>query len=1205
MTARRGGTDPLSMPLSGLRLVEASAGTGKTFSLAGLYLRLLLEKRLDVRDILVMTFTRAATQELRARIRDRLAAAARIAADPDSASASAEDRLARDLIRTAADSREKLARQLRDAAARMDEATITTIHGFSQQAVAEHAFDSAVAFDRGEQAEDAELRVEVVADYWRGMVIGRADADSDGFLDFWPTPDRLHVDLRPLLDHPHLNLYGPDAATVSARVGQALADWRRGLPELRATLEALDPEVDLGANSRLRTALQRTGGMGALLDELDAAVSVGRIAPVRDQLELLSSATLPSQLKGKARKQGVAGPLTAPVDCLLSLPRLQRLAGLRAAHDGVDSMLRERKHQRRRYSFNDMIEALHAAVTDARGGPALVEALRRRWPWALVDEFQDTDSLQYAILRAVYRDFPGGGMVMIGDPKQAIYGFRGGDVFAYLQAARDADDRYSLAKNFRSTAEVLRAVETLFTTPPSRPFVIEDIRFQAVEPGRRPQDRVILQSGQPLPALTVWHLPWDGGKPQPKGDAKALLARTTATEIQRLLDRESGGVVRRDGVEERLSAGEICVLVNSNREAAEFQTLLARQGIAAACLHQSSVFASGQAGDMLRVLQAVAAPADPRLVRAALVTDLFGLRLGDLVALAADDAAWQSWLERFQEAHQRWEDDGVLAMLEPLVQQAGPRILGYEDGERRMTNWLHLAERLQAAERECFGIAGLVRWLAEHMDDDTEGTAADEAQLRLESDESLVRIATIHKVKGLQFPVVMLPYAPMMGKGPDNPKKPPYRFHDSAGAAWLDVGCDQDAANAPQAIREHRAEALRVLYVAVTRAEQALYLPWGYVNDAQYSPLAWLLHQADGASDADWPSPKEAAWFSPQTVARRLQDLEARGGDAIRLTRITMDAPAPARLSPPAPPAGAARSDFPAPRPPWQMLSFSALVRGERPAPASDSGIDDETRLQANAPSADPELAGLGGTGFGSAVHDILEAADFSAWPAPDTAPGEQEVGLVRRSLERRGISPPPGRAGDRQLAAVAALVSRCLHTPLPEIGPLAAVPRERRLAEMGFAMRLGGESAGRLIRLLRAHGYEAALPEEHRGRVLRGLMQGFVDLLVEQGGRFWVLDYKTNRLDGERDAYRGTALENAVRRGHYDLQYLIYLVALHRHLRQRLTGYAPERNLGGVQYLFVRGMNGMDDGAGVYMDRPSPELIGRLDALLDGGGPA
>jgi exodeoxyribonuclease V beta subunit len=390
--------------------------------------------------------------------------------------------------------------------------------------------------------------------------------------------------------------------------------------------------------------------------------------------------------------------------------------------------------------------------------------------------------------------------------------------------------------------------------------------------------------------------------------------------------------------------------------------------------------------------------------------------------------------------------------------------------------------------------------------------------------------------------------------------------------------------------------------VALTRAEQAIYMSWGWIQDAQNGAMAWLFHQQDGAPDADWQTRKEdwGGWFTEENVQHRIQAFCASMGAVMRC--VSVEEAAALRPYEPGPPVplGAARENLPLPRDAWQMFSYSSLVRGEGTGLAAAAGADDESTDPRDSTPIDLNLGGLSGTGFGSAVHDILEVADFAGWPAAGEPPGDSESALVMDTLLRRGIALPEGEQGRKTVLAVTGLVARCLQTPLPEIGCLARIPPSCRLAEMGFALRLGGESTRSLSDLLHAHGYAGLLANESRDRQLLGLMQGFIDLVVEQNGRYWVLDYKTNHLGPMHEDYAPARLAEAVRHGHYDLQYLIYLTALHRHLALRLPGYDPDRHLGGVQYLFLRGMNGRDATTGVFVDRPSGALIGALDRLLD-----
>ena len=1188
--------DARTMPLSGIRLIEASAGTGKTFSLAGLYLRLLVEHRASVREILVITFTRAATKELRERIRQRLADAARIARHPETADPGrAEDSFAEALIAASGEDRGAVARRLAEAAHRMDEAAITTIHGFSQRAAQENAFDSALPFDRGEQVSDGAVHQEVTEDYWRAQALGAQP--TPGFVEWWPAPQALHQALGPLHSRPHARLAGPDDAEIAGFGAAVRRLWAEQGDRFVDALRGCWADGALKAES-LKKAIEATGGIDealALLAERlqdDAAIP----APPAWVTHL--------QDAGRQFKKAQLGRGEALFESKLArdLRRLQglaRLAALRAAWARIGRMAAERKLERRQFSFDDMIQALHAAVTRAGTGPRLADALFETWPWALVDEFQDTDPLQYEVLRRVYAGRARGALILIGDPKQAIYGFRGGDVFAYLEAARDAGDRtYSLGTNFRSTQSLLDAVEALFRAPGDDGFLVEGIEFQTVRAGK-PGERVLALDGRPQAPLTLWHLALDTPR---KGDAQVACRVACVDRIRRLLDPRGGGTIRviRNGEtqERAVQPRDIAVLVNKNAEAAEMQHALSRVGVAAVCLHQQSVFESAEATDLLHLLKAAASPVDEGAIRGALAGDLLGHRLGDFVAMAGDIHRWQEAVDRFQTAHERWRDDGVLAMLQPFLQRGAERLLSYEDGERRMSNYLQLAELLAEAEAQSFGMAGLLRWLRQAMGEAADQETADAEQLRLESDEALVRIATVHKAKGLEYPLVYLPYAPWMGTA-GSPADPPYLFHDDDNRALVDILGEE--AHQGRSVREQRAEALRLLYVAITRAEIACVLPWGAANGTPNSPLASLLHRQDGIAADFWTGSAKSEPLTAELTGEALRRLAEGAPRAITVETLDAGGGFFGRIPASRPPPGGARSDLPVPRTPWSVFSFTGLVRNAGPGPAQSRAADEA------APDVAPDDEGRqtlpelpGGTDFGTAVHALLETVDHADWPAPGEPLPEARRQQVGAMLRRFGIAVPEGTPGDTLVTRTAELACNAVHTPIAGLGSLSAVPPSRRLPEMEFMLRLGGRRLGDMTGLLGEAGYAVQVPRERRGQLLHGLMHGFIDLTVESDGRFHVIDYKTNWLGQDPARYAPHALAEAVRQHHYDLQYLIYLTALHRYLRRRLPGYEPQRHLGGAYYLFLRGMAPNAGQRGVYHDRPPAELILRLDALLD-----
>ncbi|ROO25973.1 exodeoxyribonuclease V subunit beta [Salinisphaera orenii] len=1200
--------DTATLPLHGLRLIEASAGTGKTFSLAGLYLRLIVEQGASVRDILVMTFTRAATQELRERIRARLADAARIAHAPEHARpGNAEHAFTLRILEHSDEARGALARRLADAAARVDEATIVTIHGFAQRAATENAFESALAFDRGEAIDDPSVYRQAATDYWREHVFGAAEAGD--VLALWPNPNALYAEIAPVLARPHVRLAGIDHARLAELQTELARAWPGSAEPLAAALaEAFAADALLKSGAIYR-ALSEADDIADLVADLDvritAAIAHERVPALPGWLAALAEPARQFKKTPKSAK-AYAEPLAdlAALPVLAELQPLARLVAIERAVAAVRSLAAARKIERRQYSFDDLIAALHAALTAPETGARLAAALHARWPYALVDEFQDTDPLQYASLQRIYLDTPEdgprehGALLLIGDPKQAIYGFRGGDIYAYLAAARAADEaRYTLTTNFRSTQRVLDAIEALYKLPEENPFLVDAIDFPHVKAGRTEGDRRLVDAdGRELPALDVWNL--HGGKAS-KGEDRPLLIAHTVAAIGRLLD---GGArwQHADGGHAPLAPRDIAVLVNNNFEATALQAELAQHGIMAVCQHRDSVFASDEAADLRLILRAMAAPDDAMGVRAAQPSALIGKRLAALIVLADDDHAMQQAIECFHTLHESWRRRGVLSALEALFVDAAPGLLALTDGERRMSNYLQLGELLATAEAECFGMASVVRWLDDHIAAAADGTSMtdDASQLRLESDADLVRITTVHAAKGLQYPIVFMPFALWLGapSSKNPPDKPPLIFHDDAGRARIDLVGD-DEANRTQALLEARSEALRLLYVALTRAEQALVVGWRSAKATRDSALANLLARDGDAADEALAGLAQA---HPATIAVTPVDAEQTAPRTERHQPMAADTLVDAR------------SDLPAGRPRWSTYSFSRLAHAPAGAKTPDlpePGAEDELAT-APAEAAPADHAGelprmderLAGVRFGSAVHDVLEDAltdrAYAPWPAPGAALGDDRQRLVYDRLRQYGLI-AEDRA-DPRIADTAALVARTLHTPLPGIGPLAGVDRGRLLAEMEFMLRLRGSRLGALVETLRGAGYLPAALGGHPAATLYGLMQGFIDLVVEVDGAYFILDYKTNRLGDTPGAYRDDALERAIGRAHYDLQYLIYTVALHRHLRRCLPDYDPATHLGGVQYLFVRAMDG-ETHAGVFTDRPAIELVEALDALFDG----
>ncbi|MFP7726520.1 UvrD-helicase domain-containing protein, partial [Lysobacter sp. D1-1-M9] len=840
--------DPyLDVPLDGLQLIEASAGTGKTYTLATLVTRLVIERGLRVSQILAVTFTEAATQELRERLRQRLALAARvaerIAAGPSvpgdsSGAGGAETELTRTLIERQLQHEDaaSLRARLQRAAHEIDLAAVFTIHGFCARVLGEHALETGQAFVRPEMiGSDRELRDEVAHDLWRAL--GAAPASAELLQAQWSGPDQLATDLGGLLRAPQLLPALPEAGPDP-------------LPRVHGALETLR-EVFVRYGEEARTALDaaiagkvidgrkaRAASYDKAWEALAAGLASGRLARTDDHLDKLTPTRLRECAKAGAEHRLPTSPLfDALADWFAADDaRAQWLdqCGLILVHrlrDEAVVRLARLKRVRRVQTFDDLIDGVAAAL-DAPHGEALAEQLRARYAVALVDEFQDTDARQWTIFERV---FGAGNLFLIGDPKQAIYRFRGGDVHTYLAAADQAVRAPALGRNFRSRPALLRAVGALYRHAGEAAFVDPRIRFQAVQPGGRSSDADFQRDGREAPALTVRVLPPpDDGRKQPQWSApesRELATRACVAEILALLGEARAG---RASIGPRpVQAGDIAVLVRSHDEAARMQAGLGAAGIAAVAAGRQSLFATAQAIELLTVFEALLQPGDEGRLRAALATVLLGLD-AEAVARLDEDPGWQqTWQSRALGWRERWQRHGPLALVADMCALHAPRLLGLVDGERRLSNLLQIGEALQDADARALGLHGLVDWLRTRIRDADPND--EQQQLRLESDARRVQIVTLHKSKGLEYPLVFLPFAGI-GKEPRS-----RRWCEVPGDAGRVLHLRPDDETVAAWRREECAEDARLLYVGLTRAQQALWLASGPLYKAADTPLAAML----------------------------------------------------------------------------------------------------------------------------------------------------------------------------------------------------------------------------------------------------------------------------------------------------------------------------------------------------------------------------
>ncbi len=1221
--------DPLAVPLGDTTLIEASAGTGKTWTLAMLYLRLLLERRFEVGQILVVTYTNAATAELRDRVRNRLREAVAYfehveAGDQRPGGRGDDDPLAVLAARCAADggladARKHLATALRS----FDEAAIFTIHGFCQRILLENAFESGAPFEAELVTDESPLRSKVVKDFWV-----RALHDAPPLLvrcasAHQATPSDLARLAGKVLAHRDMPVV-PDGMRRPPRdeAERVCAEWQRAVDEAARIWSASRNEVRKLLLSRewQRRAFQErwVDSWCAALEAFLATARDGQPGAC-DKLFRFTTAEL--------RKNTVPGKATLAHDLFDACDRLhaaqQRFEELAKTwflglkRELVDDVRREveRRHEAANtQSFDDLLYRLRDALLRPATGSALAAQIRERFRAALIDEFQDTDPVQYAIFREVYEG-SGQPLFLIGDPKQAIYAFRGADVFTYVDAKRAAGARaHTLEINYRSTPALVHGVNTLFSRARA-PFLFDDIPFTTVKPraGARTELRGEIAARPPLELLVLTPPPDAKNGRMDKGWAKRRVPRMIAGEIVRLLASDAT-------IGDRpLHAGDIAVLCRTNRQAMAVQEALRERGVPSVRQGDDSVFESEEAEEIERVLRAIAEPGDPRLLRAALATRLIGLDAQALAALQADEARWDDWAARLRDWLDTWTDHGFMAAFRRLLDvcEVQQRLLALEDGERRLTNVLHVAELLQAASREAHrGPLALVDWLTLMRTDEAARAevASESMQIRLESDAKAVQLVTIHRAKGLEYGIVYCPFTwDAMGLHDEDQRW--IRFHDEARKLRLDIGSEQSKQNLARAEIEAFAENLRLLYVAVTRARHRCTLVWGNVNFNEKASLGYLLHQPPGIDDGLElleATCERVKNLDQATLLADLRDLERLADGAIEVREATLDddverrplTTEPTATLAPLPTADRTLDGS------WRVSSFSGLAAsGGRLGHQAEEGLDHDATSDADPPlpagaARGPEAVALHelprGARTGELLHAILEHADFR-----ERDP-EALGAVVQNELRRYGFEPR------WQPVLVEALLD-VLATPLDGPGSFALcdVAPERRLNELQFLLPVEASfDRARLANCFARHAggsYPADYPARiHKlgFRALQGFLGGFIDLVFEHRGRWYVVDYKSNFLGPRADHYRARLLPQVMSLHHYYLQYHLYVLAVHRHLAARLRDYRYERDFGGVYYLFLRGMSAKHEpGCGVFHDRPSEALIEDLSRLL-GGAP-
>ena len=1215
--------DPISLPLHSVCLIEASAGTGKTHTIASLYLRLLLQagktesnfpRALTVEEILVVTFTEMATEELKERIRSRIYATkqALLAYRQQDTSLVDQDPLLQQIVSHIADIDLAITR-LTLAEQNFDLAAIFTIHGFCRRVLMQYAFNSGIAFDLKIVTDERDILQHLTNEIWRENFYRQSLRVTEFLTDNLGSPVKL-------LKNINNNITNHIAVETGHQplLNMSLGEFLNQLDEQFEHIEQFKQQW-LDHSEEIQALFAKHKANIKLYDK-----TVVKRFPVIDNWAKGQSNTMPKNLPQDMAKyisqQGVINnmkkgqepfyhPFLEKIDQFLAQSNLEIYKTFLFFHcrQALQQKVLEHKIHSNEKGFDDLLRLVKEALY-AEQGDELAALIRYQYPFAMIDEFQDTDLQQYQIFSKIYMQelqtqTDASGFLMIGDPKQSIYKFRGADIFTYLKAAEQAKEQFTLEKNWRSSADLIDVVNGLFNFSTNPPFVYENIQFLPVQAARHLEPFEI--NGQVEPACRVYIQ---------QDTNKETLAQHCATSIQSWLQNAEYGKAKIG--EKAVQAKNIAVLVRSGTEAQLVKNALLERGINAVFLSdKSNIFQSEMAKDMLRILSACLDPNNERKILNALASRPFGLNSENIIELKQSEQKWEDYVLRFMAYQKIWLKQGVLPMLHQILMQE--KIGEYCD-ERQLTDYLHLAELLQQASRLNETEAALYRWFEKSILSliDEEQTE----QIRLESDRELVKIVTYHKSKGLAYDLVWLPF---LGLAEKNWRNTIDTYYDEK---RQEVVWNLDGQQQELITQESYAESLRLLYVALTRAKYQVVLALPENFEEKWNALLYVLTQGEIGLEQKIKNSKGNS-------IELLEKLQSRVGEG-KIILAEADELYGEQLAPKlllqqqTPSLHLSQFNGQIERH-WSVASFTSITRQhhfhldnennlasfyvidealdydnvtqtfsgqgkmnsqEIQSPLTTNIEQNEMLLTDYAPGYSP-FDFPRGANVGTLLHRYFEHEDFQQ--------GVQENSL-NYILERLQLAPEwqePLSHWLQNILTTPLLNESELKKQGGENFCLQNIPQQDCLKEMGFFLKIGANfSLGKFNQALKKYHHltSESLQLEH----LQGMLRGFVDLVFRHQGKYYLLDYKSNFLGDKPQDYTGQSLTQAISDHHYDWQYLLYTLALHRYLQIRDPNYNYQQHFGGVFYTFLRGMDGQTNN-GIFFDKPAFELIASLQEIF------
>ena len=1212
--------NPISIPLNAVSLIEASAGTGKTYTMGSLYLRLLLQAgentfpyALNVEQILVVTFTEMATEELKRKIRERIYDAKQKLTAYQQTQDSAvfgQDDFLRELVATISDLPLAIQR-LTLAEQNMDLAAIYTIHGFCRRMLMQYAFNSGVHFNLELSGEEDDLLLRLAQKIWRDHFYSQPYAVVEFIQKNLVSPSNIVTKIKKFAGselklpekRPHffegtfeeflskIDDYFHDIEDKEQKLKKL---WKDKSQEIRDLIDAELQKAIPKDHKKINPSSFRKDHKSKWFTLMNKWAEEPE-APQPDCLKIFRQSEINKQAGSKC-EEFLTHVVFEEIDELYQWQVFFVKAPIFHFLKELNTQLAEYKLNHSEKSFYDLLRLLKEALCHPNN-TEFAQLIRYQYPFAMIDEFQDTDAVQYQIFSKVYVEpqrlepVTDNGFIMIGDPKQAIYKFRGADIFTYFKAADEAQHRFNLGKNYRSHQDVVQCVNHLFDFREPPPFLYEKIPFLPVE--SKDDHPKFWLNGEVEPAVRFY---------VDETSVKENMAKACAISIQHWLQSavENNADFRSDekGVEKALKPESIAVLVRSRKEADLVKNELRRLGIASVFLSENSnVFDSKAAKDLLLILRACLNPFSERNILNAVATAIFAQTAADIQRIRLDENRWEYWVEKFIHYQRTWQKQGVLVMLHQLFLQEKitEKLYPTVDGKRLVTDLLHLAELLQEAATLNESEAALLRWFEKQIQGEDRQK---EQQVRLESELQLVKIVTIHKSKGLEYDLVWLPF---IGYAPKFRPEHISTYYDQKRKAVL---WDIDGSHGKEVKQEDFAEQLRLLYVALTRAKYQLNIGVPKTFEKKWSALLYALTQGEIQTNDSLSA------YDSLPLLKKLVHDAPEGSIQISETSALKALDAPMHSETQVPLNAATFTGHIEQN--WTVTSFSAIETIHQ-----NKKYYKEQLAAESAVAFEPVFDGGKDYDFNEqATETMLESVSHeSAYPfgySPFDFPHGIKIGTaLHRFLEKYDFSQPLSedkveklcqwlQLEETWLPSLQQWMKAILDTPLSADDPtlkLNNLSRQQCVKEMQFYLKLN--------RVFDVSAFNRALQKHHRlpsealqFDAIKGMLRGFMDLVFCHNGKYYLVDYKSNFLGVEPQNYVGKSLEQAMLANHYDWQYLFYTLALHRYLQQRDANYHYETHFGGVFYCFLRGMNG-ENQDGVFFDKPDYALIQALENLF------